>query len=120
MQRRRKAARYNAVSAALTSVWADRVPYADETNTDIPAARNYAKATGAFSDTPSKYEVRQAMVDNVLSPQFHVETADNISTVKRRDVVLQAQQLMMLNDLIDKTEKMAVLFSVQLASELEK
>ncbi len=117
--RRQTAARDNAVQAALASVWADRVPYELDTNTHIRDARNASKASGILSDTPSKYEIRQAMVEQVLSPEFHVETGDNIATVKRRDVILQAQQLMMLNDLIEKTEKMAVLFSVQLAAELD-
>lgn len=71
------------------------------------------------SPTPSKREVRQAMVERLWDPNYITRLLNNPSTITQREIEMKAYSLLMLYDLIEKQEKISTAFAIQTANILD-
>lgn len=119
LQKRALAAQLNVSASIIGDIIGERLPLG-VTMTEIQDMR-VAGGTPILetSDQPSKYEIRQAYLEFINSPEFFKRLNDNKATLGQKDVQMKALKLMTLNDLIGKTERLTTLFAVDLANQLE-
>lgn len=102
----------SAVAAVPAHIVGERTP-----GEPAPHVREQRLAAGVpaseVSPNPSKREVRQAIVENLWKPDFYIGLNDTPATARQKELYLQGYSLVMLYELIEKTERIATLFSVQ-------
>lgn len=117
LRQRRLQAQMNAVTAAVSGVVGDRVPASGDTATEVVAQRIAAGVPASeVSNTPSKRELRQAVIDRLWAPEFYRDLGDDPNTVIQKEVYLKAYSNALMYDLIARTEQIAMLLSVQLGN----
>lgn len=117
LRQRRLQAQMNAVTGVLSGIVGERAPGSGTVAAEVAAARRDAGVPASeISDTPSKRELRQAVIDKLWSPQFYRDLGDEPNTIIQKEVYLKAYSNALLYDLIAKTEQVAMLFSVQLGN----
>ena len=131
LDRRSYQARMNAVISTFAGIVGERVMGRDATGgrnqvqevqdlrTQLGVPVSETSARGGGSPRPSKYETKKAMVERVWDSRFYHDLGDAPHAIAQNEVQLQAYTVMQLNDLINKTEKIATLFAVQLATQME-
>jgi len=119
LKRRSRYARLNAIASPITSVWADRTP-SGEVATEVRDSRLQSGVPAPYvSDTPSKREIQQAFLDQLWDPTFYRDAGDKENTALQKQALLQAYQLMMINELIEKMERIGTVVAVQVGTQLE-
>lgn len=119
LEHRSDLAKYNAVASVYTEILGERAPLGHNA-AEVRALRDAVGNTTGLSNSPSKHEIRQAIVEHLWDPQYYRDLADGPNTSLQKQVHLQAYSLMMLDDLIGKTEKIALLYSIQLGNKLDR
>lgn len=121
LRQRRLQAQTNAVTAAVSGVVGDRVPAAGGVATEVVAQRLASGVPASeISNTPSKRELRQTVIDRLWSPQFYRDLGDEPNTVLQKEVYLKAYSNALMYDLIARTEQIAMLLAVQLGDMTDK
>ncbi|MBV1929136.1 MAG: hypothetical protein KUG81_06445 [Gammaproteobacteria bacterium] len=118
LQHRSQMAKYNAVASVYTEILGERAPLGQNAP-EVRALRESVGNTTGLSDNPSKHEIRQSIAEHLWDPQYYRDLGDGPNTSLQKQVHLQAYSLMMLDDLIAKTEKIALLYSMQLGHKLD-
>ena len=117
LRQRRLQTQMNAVTGVLASVVGDRTPGSGTVAPEVAAQRLDAGVpVSEISDTPSKRELRQAVIDKLWSAKFYRDLGDEPGTVLQKEVYLKAYSNALLYDLIARTEQVATLFSIQLGN----
>jgi len=107
----------DAVGALIYSIVGERTPGISAP--EILALREKIHAADP-SANPSKREIRQAIVEQLWDPNYYKELYDAPSALDQKEIYLKAYKLIMLNDLIEKQEKISTVFAVETANLLEK
>ncbi len=117
LRQRRLQTQMNAVTGVLAGIVGDRTPGSGTIALEATAERLEAGVPASeISDTPSKRELRQAVIDKLWSAKFYRDLGDEPSTVLQKEVYLKAYSNALLYDLIARTEQVATLFSIQLGN----
>lgn len=109
-------AQMDAVGALIFAIVGERTP--GPARPDIQETRLRMGASDA-SATPSAREVRRAMIERLQDPAFYVDLTESPSTITQREIYLQAYNLMLLYQLVEKTEKIATVVAVETANMVE-
>lgn len=110
-------AQMDAVNALVASVVSDRIPGA--LSPEVKALRVKAGVTDA-SEKPSLREIRQATIEQLWDPNYYRDLNENAVTAAQKELYLKAYGLMALRDIIDKQEKISVVYAIEAANLLNK
>jgi len=72
------------------------------------------------SETPSKREIRQSIVEQLRDPAYYIQLYANPKTVSQKELYLKAYNVTMLYDMIAKQEKISTVYAIQAANRLNK
>jgi hypothetical protein len=72
------------------------------------------------SANPSERELRQAVLEQLWDPGYYVGLGDDPSTATQKEIYLEAYNLMLLYQLVNKEEKISNVYAVQTAALLEQ
>jgi len=115
-EQRAYATQMDAVAALVNDIVADRTP--GPAAPEVKAIRVKAGVTDA-SDHPSAREIRQSIIEQLWDPNYYVDLQDASATTSRKELYLSAYNLMMLNLIVEKTEKIANALAVQTGNLLD-
>lgn len=110
-------AQMDAVTSLVTSLVGERMP--GPAAPEVQALRNKLGITDA-SPNPSAREIRQSVIEQLWDPNYWVDLGDSPSTIKQKEVYLQAYNLLMLYKIIEKTEKISNAYAIETANMLDK
>lgn len=125
LKRRVTDARLSVPVSTIATIIGERAPMGDPADPFVasPEIQAIRLASGVdiseTSTVPSKREIRQAMVEKVWQPKFYVGLDDDPHVAIREWAQLRAYNLAMMNDVINRTEQIATLLSVQLARMID-
>lgn len=74
----------------------------------------------APSGSPSEYEIRQGIVEQLWDPGYYAGLQDNGPTIAQKEIYLKAYSLLLLTKIYDKTERIANLYAIQGANMIDK
>ncbi|MBI3441634.1 MAG: hypothetical protein HY052_07530 [Proteobacteria bacterium] len=110
-------AQMDAVGALAYSVVAERAP--GVAAPEIQALRQKAGVQDP-SPTPSAREIRQAIVEELSDPNYYQDLGDDPATIPQKELYLKAYNLLLLNDMIAKQEKISNVYAIETANMLDK
>lgn len=118
-------AKIDAVAAPIYDIVGERLPGAapgdgSDAVSQIRAHLGLQSNAAGPDSGVSEREVRQAVIEKMWDPNFFIQLNDSPSTIVQKENYLQAYNLMMLYKMIEKTEKIANVYSVQAGVMLEK
>lgn len=116
-EQRAYATQMDAVGALIYDVVGERTP--GEAAPEVQALRQSQGITDANA-RPSDREIRQSTLEQLWNPSYYVDLQDSSSTTNRKEVFLQAYNLMLIYKLVDKTEKMANAFVAETSNWLDE
>ncbi|MDI1228624.1 MAG: hypothetical protein PSY14_13165 [bacterium] len=116
-EQRAYATQMDAVGALIYDVVGERTP--GEAAPEVQALRQSQGITDANA-RPSDREIRQSTLEQLWNPSYYVDLQDSSSTTNRKEVFLQAYNLMLIYKLVDKTEKMANVFVAETSNWLDE
>ncbi len=116
-QNREYLAQMDAVGGLVYGVVAERTP--GKAAPEIEAMRKKMGVVDA-SPTPSKREIRQAIIEQLWDPNYYIELNDSASTLTQKELYLKAYSLVMMYDLIAKQERVSTAYAIETANMLEK
>jgi hypothetical protein len=113
-------ARMSAAAAPLSQIISERTPGSTEA-TDLVAER---MLTGAFTGLTgqirmSEKEIQQTAIEQLWDPNYYVNLTDVGPTVVQKENYLRAYNAMLMYKLLQKTERIALIYAVQTANMLE-
>lgn len=112
LKNREALAQMNAVMAIPMRILSERAP--GEAAPHIMQMRHSSAANATdISPTPSKREIRQAIVENVTDLKFHYGLNDTPVSASQKELYLQGFNLTLLYELIEKTEMIGTAFAIQ-------
>jgi len=115
-EQRAYATQMDAVSALVTDVIADRTP--GPAAPEIKQLRQKEGISDA-SDHPSAREIRQSVIEQLWDPNYYVNLQDGPASTSRKELYLSAYNLMLLNLIVEKTEKIANALAVETSNLLD-
>lgn len=119
LARRSYLAQMNAVNGLIYSVVSSRAP--GPANPDIQALRQHEGIPEEkTSPNPSSHETRKAIVEQLWDPNYYKSLYDSPSTIGQKEVYLRAYNLMMLNDLISRQERISNVYAIETANLLSE
>ncbi len=116
-EQRSYATQMDAVGALIYDVVGERTP--GQAAPEVQALRQSQGITDA-NPKPSDREIRQSTLEQLWNPSYYVDLGDSDSTTNRKEVFLQAYNLMLIYKLVDKTEKIANVFVAETANWLDE
>lgn len=116
-EQRAYATQMDAVGALIYDVVGERTP--GQPAAEVQALRQSQGITDA-NPRPSEREIRQSTLEQLWNPSYYVDLQDSSSTTNRKEVFLQAYNLMLIYKLVDKTEKIANVFVAETANWLDE
>ncbi len=115
-KRREYLAQMDAVGSLIYSVVAERAPGKEAP--EVQAMRQKNGVTYA-SKNPSSYEIRQAIVEDIRSPDIYKSLNEDAASITQKEIYLKAYSLVLLYDLIAKQEKISNAYAIETANMLE-
>ena len=116
-EQRAYATQMDAVGALIYDVVGERTP--GEAAPEVQALRQSQGITDANA-RPSDREIRQSTLEQLWNPSYYVDLQDASSTTNRKEVFLQAYNLMLIYKMVEKTEKIANVFVAETANWLDE
>jgi len=107
----------DAVNALAFSIVAERAP--GQATPEVQQIRQ-RMGIGDASPNASEREIRQSIIEQLWDPAYYVNLTDGATSVSRKEVFLQAYNLMLLYRLYEKSEKIANAHAIETANLLEK
>jgi hypothetical protein len=114
---RRYLAQMDVVGALAYSLVGDRAP--GQPAPEIQQMRVKVGVSNA-SATPSAREVRQAVVEQLWDPNYFKELGDSPNTLTQKELYLKAYNLVMMNQLVEKQERISNIYAMETANILDK
>lgn len=117
----------DATAALVNTLIAERTPgekapeiQAKRIRNGVPACPASGVSTGiCASATPSARELRQATLEEIRNPKFYVELQDDESTATQKEIYLQAYNLMVFYEILDRMEMIANTYAMQTGNMLQ-
>ncbi len=107
----------DAVSSLIWSVVGERA--VGQPAAEVKQLRVRAGVSDA-SDKPSEREIRQKILEEIWDPRYYIQLNDGASTVAQKEIYLKAYSLVLLYQMIEKTEKISGAYAIQAANMLDK
>jgi len=116
-------AQMDAVNSMIYSIIAERFPTPEDENApDENPVKQVRDALGMTepSNRPSFYESRQSFIEELRSPEYYLDLIDQPNTIDRKEIYLRAYGLVLLNEMIDKQEKVSNAYAIETANMLQE
>lgn len=116
MTSREVAAQMDAAGGLIWGIAAERMPAGAAP--EIEAMR--MRLGGQPSPTPSEYEIRKQVVEQLWTPAYYAGLQDAENATSQKQIYLRAYSVMQLYKLIEKMEKISTIYAIQTANLVEK
>lgn len=105
------------IASLAWSIVGERTP--GEEAPEVQQMRLRMGVAGA-SDTPSEYELRQQVVEQLWDPAYYAGLQDGSAATVQKEIYLKAYSILQLNKLIEKMERISNIYVVQGANLIDK
>ena len=116
MTSREVAAQMDAAGGLIWGIAAERMPAGAAP--EIEAMR--MRLGGQPSPTPSEYEIRKQVVEQLWTPAYYTGLQDAENATSQKQIYLRAYSVMQLYKLIEKMEKISTVYAIQTSNLVEK
>jgi hypothetical protein len=82
--------------------------------------RNLGADAENISLTPSEKEIRQSKIEELWDPAFYAGLSGNAKSIAEKELYLQAMNVAQIYRLLEKTEKISLLYAIQTGNLLRK
>lgn len=117
MVERELAAQMDAVGSIYWGIVGERVPAGSAP--EVQAMRMRIGANQP-SSTPSEYEIRQQVVEQLWDPNYYAQLQNSAATTQQKQIYLRAYSVMQMYKLIEKMERISNAYAIQTSNLVDR